>query len=517
MAWNHSFQMAWLGYRAVAAALALIHAGCGAASEKRASAGDRVEQRLGLRVWSYRVEAGPQARELRVQAELPQGVPAILGVDHFAHPYLYDLEVSFGGRWQPVARQGRRWHAPQCQQLGCRLRYRYDLGQAAEQIDRFGFAAFRGGALLAPPSTWLLHPQDYAGDDLYRFSVSVAPGESFTSGVRSLPGEDAVYQAPAALLFQAPYSGFGQFRHERLELDAGVIRLSVSLAGRELALSPSALRLALGRTARVVSDYFGRFPVPEVAVIVLPIAGSEVFGMQLGNGGATVLLFMGRQLTAAALERDWVMLHELFHLGFPTLTRRHLWLAEGLATYQEPIARARAGLIDSEQLWREFLLGMPKGQPGEGDPGLDGTTSWGRTYWGGALFCLLADLEIREKSNNRLSLDDAARGILNAGGDTSVRWTLEQTLAAADRALGRPVLGELYAEHAHSAVSVDLEAVWRRLGVRPAAAGVVFDDDAEWAHIRRAISEPVPVATAPPRAQGAQLGFALPGVPKSPL
>ena len=516
MALNCSVELVWRRCRAVLA-LVLVLTGCGAATETRASGGARTQPEAAWRVWSYRVEAGPQARDLRVQAELPPGVPALLGVDHFAHPYLYDLEVSSGGSWQPVTRQGRRWHAPQCQQLGCRLRYRYDLGQAAEQIDRFGFAAFRGGALLAPPSTWLLHPQDYTGDDLYRFSVSMAPGESFTSGVRSVPGEGAAYQAPAALLFQAPYSGFGQFRHERLEVDAGVIRLSVSLAGRELQLSPAALRLALSRTARVVSDYFGRFPMPEVAVIVLPIAGSEVFGMQLGNGGASILLFMGRQLNAAALERDWVMVHELFHLGFPTLKRRHLWLAEGLATYQEPIARARAGLIDAEQLWREFLFGMPKGQPGEGDTGLDGTTSWGRTYWGGGLFCLLADLAIRERSNNRLSLDDAMRGILNAGGDTSVRWTLEHTLAVADRALGRPVLSELYAEHAHSAVSVDLDALWRRLGVRAAAGRVLFDDAAEWAHLRRAITAPVPMAAAPPRAQGAQFGFVLPGVPKSPL
>jgi hypothetical protein len=43
-----------------------------------------------------------------------------------------------------------------------------------------------------------------------------------------------------------------------------------------------------------------------------------------------------------------------------------------------------------------------RGEPGPGDGGLDDTDSWGRTYWGGALFCLLADVRFRERTGNRL-------------------------------------------------------------------------------------------------------------------
>ena len=39
---------------------------------------------------------------------------------------------------------------------------------------------------------------------------------------------------------------------------------------------------------------------------------------------------------------------------------------------------------------------MPKGLPQAGDQGLDNTGTWGREYWGGAMFCLLADIEIRK-------------------------------------------------------------------------------------------------------------------------
>jgi hypothetical protein len=321
-------------------------------------------------------------------------------------------------------------------------------------------------------------------------------------------------------LFQAPYSGFATFRQEQLPVPGGVIQVSVGQSGAPLALTPDALRSGLREAAALVSDYFGRFPVRDLAVIVVPSEGSEMFGMQLGNGGASILLFMGRAVQDVSPRQDWVLVHEMFHLGFPSVIRRHVWLAEGLATYQEPLVRARAGLIDERQLWAEFLRGMPKGLPGPADAGLDGTRSWGRLYWGGALFCLLADLAIRSQSQQRYSLDDAMRGILAAGGDTTVRWTMLETLAAGDRAIGGSTLEDLYREHADRAVPVDLPALFGRLGVRWEGEQVAFDDDAEWAPIRRALTARPGASgaqTTRPLPHGAHVGLAAPGVPKSPL
>lgn len=44
-----------------------------------------------------------------------------------------------------------------------------------------------------------------------------------------------------------------------------------------------------------------------------------------------------------ALQRDWVLVHELFHLGVPSFWRERRWLDEGLATYCEAVLRTRAG------------------------------------------------------------------------------------------------------------------------------------------------------------------------------
>jgi hypothetical protein len=468
------------------------------------------------RVWEYEVRAGSGARELQVRVKLPPGVPPELQLDRYADPFLRDLELRARGGWSRVPSSGGRWSVPECRAAGCELRYRYLLGEAAAEIDRSSFAALRGGLLLAPPSTWLLHPRDYSGRDLYRLRVSERAEASFASGVWLSGAGDGSREAPAELLFQAPYSAFGRFRRERVEVPGGVIYVSIGLDGGELALSAVALRAALSSAASVLTSYFGRFPVKELALIIVPVAGTEASGMQLGNGGASILLFLGREARDLSPQHDWVLVHEMFHLALPSLLRRHLWLAEGLATYQEPLARARAGFIDEQQLWREFLQGLPKGLPGPRDHGLDGTRSWGRTYWGGALFCLLADLTIRSSSAQRYSLDDALRGILDAGGDTSVRWTAQQTLAAGDRAIHGRTLQELYRAHADAAVSIDLEAVFRRLGVGWSAGQVVFDESAEWAGLRRALAAPAS-ARAGRTAQGLQLGLASPGVPKSPL
>jgi predicted metalloprotease with PDZ domain len=138
-------------------------------------------------------------------------------------------------------------------------------------------------------------------------------------------------------------------------------------------------------------------------------------------------------------------------------------------------------------VFARFRERMPFGLPAEGDGGLDGTRSWGRTYWGGALFCLLADLEIRARTGGERSLDDALRGIVRAGGNVSQRWDMDQVIAVGDAATGVPVLRELYARMRASPESTDLGALWHRLGVIDRDGAVTFDDGAELAETRRAL------------------------------
>jgi hypothetical protein len=233
--------------------------------------------------------------------------------------------------------------------------------------------------------------------------------------------------------------------------------------------------------------------MPGTLVLLVPSRGRWVGeGKTLSGGGGAIFMRIGEHAAPKALHDDWVLVHEMTHLAFPSVAREHDWAEEGLATYVEPFARARAGLMTPEDAWRSLVDGLPNGLPAPGDRGLDRTPTWGRTYWGGALFYLLVDIEIHKRTQNRFGLEHALRGILAAGGNNAHRWALERAFAAGDAAIGVPVLRELHDEMGTSKHPVDLDRLWRDLGVRPVAASVQFDDAAPLAAIRRAISAPSP-------------------------
>src|SRR6185295_17709895 len=112
---------------------------------------------------------------------------------------------------------------------------------------------------------------------------------------------------------------------------------------------------------------------------------------------------------------------------------------------------------------------------GPGDQGLDHTDTWGRRYWGGAIFWFLSDLEIRKRTENRRSLDDALRAVNRAGGNVAVTWDLDRTLGIGDQAAGTPVLVPLRAQMGQAPVTPDLDAVWKSLGVAVQGKRVVYD------------------------------------------
>jgi hypothetical protein len=279
----------------------------------------------------------------------------------------------------------------------------------------------------------------------------------------------------------------------RLSVPGG--ELVVRIAPGSLALPRDRLLAWVEQSARVVAAYYGRFPARHASLLVVPRAGRGVSGGRAwGHRGAAIRVTLGEQATETELARDWVLVHEMVHLAFPSVPARHHWIEEGLATYVEPVARAQQGHVDAATVWSELAAGLPKGLPQPGDRGLDHTGTWGRTYWGGALFALLADVEIRRRTDNRRGLPDALRAILAAGNiETSAE--LPAALEIGDRATGVPVLGELYARMKDTPSPVDLEALWRELGVHVKGDHATLDDAAPLAATRRAITTPPP---APP-------------------
>jgi hypothetical protein len=300
-------------------------------------------------------------------------------------------------------------------------------------------------------------------------------------GVRSF-----LYAIALGFLLSACAPGHPAPGNDDLQVGGGVIRIQI-----DSKVSPPRAELVewVRRAAVAVSHYLGHFPVKHLTVMIWP-GGGEAVGGGVTHGGSRIDVDVGNSARTADLNQDWVMTHEMFHLAFPTLDDRYLWMMEGLSDYLEPIARARVGQLTAQDVWREFVEGLPQGLPAAGDQGLDNSRIRERIYWGGNLYWLLADVRIRAQTDNRRSVDDAIRTILNAGGTGGVDWTLERVLHVGDKATGTTVLKDLYDELGQKPGNVDLDALWKKLGVKYTSGVVTFDDSAPWAKIREAITAP---------------------------
>jgi len=447
----------------------------------------------------YEVDVAEGARELRVAMVLPAGSGDALGVEDDADAFVRDLEIATAEAYRPLAPEepfagadeGHRriWRLPPCPATGCRVRYRFALEEAARSLHHPSVAALHHGATLSPPSTWLLHPIDPPDGQPFTLRVKTPPGTRFTSGLLPAPtGVEGEYAADVSDLPKAPYSAFGDLRIHTRDVDGE--RIDVAILPGPMALSDEALVSAVTRAAGLVRAHYRRPTIARALVLLVPAAGSGIgYARVLGNGGAAVMAPVGTESSAADVG-GWELVHEMLHIAFPNLLNEHAWLEEGMATYVEPLIRARAGLVTPEHVFGNFVRSMPYGLPREGDRGLDFTRTWGRLYWGGALFCLLADVEIRERTKGARSLDDALRAVLAEGGNVTVRWDVERVIEVGDAATGVPVLAELYKRMALGPAGADLEGLWARLGVRKEGEHVTFDDSAELAWLRRAMVTP---------------------------
>ena len=286
-----------------------------------------------------------------------------------------------------------------------------------------------------------------------------------------------------------PYDAFDRLPKTDLEIAGSTIH--VAFAPGDIALPKEKVLDWIRMSAKAVTTYYGRFPVKSLRLLLVPVEGDRIRGgTTWGYRGAAIRIPLGRDSTEEVLKRDWVMVHEMVHTALPDIDQRYGWLSEGLAVYIEPIARIQAGDMPTNMVWHDMMRDMSKGLPEAGDQGLDNTDTWGRKYWGGAMFCLLADIEIRKRTNNRLGLQDAMRGVLAAGGNHEQDWSLDRVLTTADKAVGVDVLTKLHNEMGAKPVTPDLAALWRDLGVKPQGDSVEFDDSAPLAAIRKAITAP---------------------------
>jgi hypothetical protein len=368
-----------------------------------------------------------------------------------------------------------------------KLRYAVDLADRAKGTRNFDRAAHVGNSFMAPLSTVLVVPAPLTAEISVKVRIHAPATLPFAVGLERADEPDT-YQLMAHEIPVATYFAFGKL--EQRVLAIGDANLEVSKLDGALTQSFDELNAWIATSASAVRDFYGTFPVPRASVTVLPVPERDgvLFGKVLPESAPGIALLVGQHASRKTLYSDWILVHELFHLGFPSFFGEGKWLDEGLATYYEPIIRVRAGLYTEEQLWQEVAEAMPQGLPAFTEHGLEKADDFRGIYWGGALACLIADVEARKRDPRR-GLETGLRALREAGGNACEVWSLSDAIATIDRALGAPTLAPIAAQHAAKGQAFDFEGLLRDLGVvRIAGRNVRLSDKAPLAGVRRAIT-----------------------------
>ncbi|HYJ09451.1 MAG TPA: hypothetical protein VEX18_10590 [Polyangiaceae bacterium] len=368
------------------------------------------------------------------------------------------------------------------------LHYSVDLAALAKQSENFDAAQRVGDSYIAALSSVLLVPEPLTTEIPVTVALRPEGGLSSATGLLRDTAPET-YRIMAHEIPVATYVAFGKLQQRRLEVAGSQLELA-KLDGK-LDRSFDELSAWVGKSAQAVSAFYGTFPVPRASVMVIPAAGREgvVFGKVLPESGPAIALVVGEHATRHALYSDWILVHELFHLGFPSFFEEGKWLDEGLATYFEPIIRVRAGLYTEGEMWTELAKSLPQGLPAYTEYGLESARDFRGIYWGGALACLEADVAARKRKLEH-GLELGLRALREAGGVASEVWSVKDAISTIDQALGAPTLARVAARHAERGHAFDLEALLRDLGVlRLPDGSVQLSNDAPLAGVRRAIIE----------------------------
>jgi hypothetical protein len=403
--------------------------------------------------------------------------------------------LSFAPDDQEVAAQVRGNAGAQIQPVNgiVEMRYRYDLAEYARIANSTRAGIKRGDAVLAPIPGWLLEPRGFDHLPVIDIRAQLPEGFSFATG---LPKAGDAWRLAGTRVGFAGYSAIGKFTLEEIAVPApgalrsgaakqdGVLRLAI-LDGFAAGSVPDLVDW-VRRTAQAEANYWQGFTAKQMLVGLVPMQRPGVgYGRTVSGGGATVMVEVGAAVEPRRLFNDWVLVHELIHTGMPFVRGRGTWLMEGAATYIEPIIRARAGWKTEEEVWKEWADNMPRGVAAFAS-GLS-NSSGQQNYWAGATFMLMADIGMRRATDGARGLEDCLGGALWNGMDATETVQVADYCAACDRASGTTVMSDLADRYFRNGQALDLNALWKDLGVAVVGGRIALDDAAPLAKWRKMI------------------------------
>jgi len=123
-----------------------------------------------------------------------------------------------------------------------------------------------------------------------------------------------------------------------IKIGGGTVR--IEFAPGNLDLPVTKLIAWVSAAASAVTDYYGRFPVREARILIVPVENrvGVLSGTSWGTSPTFTRIYVGQLTDDDDLKNDWVMTHEMVHYAFPSVSTEHHWIEEGIATYVEPVS-----------------------------------------------------------------------------------------------------------------------------------------------------------------------------------
>lgn len=365
-------------------------------------------------------------------------------------------------------------------------------------IEREGRWRTAGGEIITSADDWLWRPRELPEDADIEIAFVTAEGMSVSAPwplIERVSGR-SVYRVGHTSRYWPARVAFGDFDIDTIEVPGARLHLAL-LRGIGQA-DHDAVRRWLGEAATAVSTLYGRFPLDSAQILVLPASrsGEPVpWAQVLRGGGASAHFFINAVASEAELRSDWTAAHELSHMLMPYIDRDDAWLSEGFASYFQNVLRARAGLLSAAEAWQKLDQGFQRGIDGtvegrslrEASGSMNRDHAYMRVYWSGAAIALMADVRLRQQSDNRQSLGTALEALGTCCLPGTRTWSAHELFLELDELTGTDVFSDLYARYADARKFPDLRAVYAQLGLVGSADRLRLEPDAPMAGVRDAI------------------------------
>ncbi len=376
------------------------------------------------------------------------------------------------------------------------LRYSVDIGRAA-RADRFN-SVLGNGSIAVSPTLWMWRPLLLSRDEILATFDLAGGGQIFVPW-QMMNEEGTYYRLKASPQSGSATSVFGSFQ-QSIEQVAGADLRVVMLDTRDKT-DLQALIPWVRATAESIATTYGRFPNPNANILLIPTGGQAwrsdsavSFGRLVRDGGETIELMINQNRPIDEFYEEWTPTHEFSHLMLPYVDQEQRWISEGFAQYYQNVLLARAKQQSAEYSWQKIYAGLERGR--ESAPGMSPNDAAAgsmrntrmKVYWSGAAIALMADVELRRRSNGKESLDSVLGQLQQCCLPSASAWSGKELFGKLDQLLDQPLFLDLYRQYADADGFPDARPLLERLGVSLRDGQVELDPSAELSGIRDAIT-----------------------------